>query len=523
MNPRSLLCATLVFLVCSLSLKAQTLTWADDIAPLIYDNCSGCHHDGGIAPFELMSYNHVVAFSSLIYHVIDHRIMPPWPADPNYRHFAYETYLEDDEILAIHNWIDDGMPEGDPMAAPDPPEFLPSGSLLNSIDLSIQIPPYTLQSNFDEYRWFVFELNNSLDTFYINRIETIAGSEEVVHHADVYLDFSGQSILLDQMDPLSGFNGNTGTPNLDKYINAWQPGGMLAEMPDGWGMAVPPGAHMVMEIHYGPGGWGLTDTTRVNFEFVDNPNQVREVDVGWILYDSPPVLLDGPLVIPPNQISTFHQRSAPIGQDLSLIAICPHMHYLGNSYKVWATTPQMDTIPLIDIPHWDFHWQKYYYFQKIQKLPAGSILHSVGTYDNTVNNHDNPNNPPITVFRGPRTTDEMFLTYFIFADYQPGDEHIIQDPDLLVTSIQDVGESVELILFPNPVHDILSLQGELDQPEQLQFRILDTKGTRIKEWQTGFPSRKVNERIDLETLPSGIYFVEWTSRSGKGAATFLKE
>ncbi|MGB3076864.1 MAG: hypothetical protein WBB36_16155, partial [Chitinophagales bacterium] len=38
-------------------LSAQTPTWSDKVAAIIYDNCSSCHHEGGIGPFSLMSYD----------------------------------------------------------------------------------------------------------------------------------------------------------------------------------------------------------------------------------------------------------------------------------------------------------------------------------------------------------------------------------------------------------------------------------------------------------------------------------
>ena len=503
-------------------IAAQSPTWNDDIAPLIYENCSSCHHDGAIAPFELMSYEDVVSYASLIHEVIDHREMPPWPADPNYRHFANETYLEDSEIQAIHDWLNSGMPLGSANDVPAPPIFPPSGSLLDTINFVVKIEPYTLQYNFDEYRWFVIPTNFP-DTVYISRLEVISGLEQVVHHADLSYDLTGTSAALDQQDPLPGFNDNTGAPNINYYINAWQPGGNIAVYPDNWGIAVPPGADFVVEIHYGPGGAGLTDSTKMNLQFIHEPEGVRQVKVGWLLYDSWPVLIDGPLVLPPNEISTFHQKSNPLGADLSLMAICPHMHFLGMSYKVWAETPTGETIPLIDIPHWDFHWQKYYFFQQIQKIPAGSILHSEGKYDNTSNNHDNPNDPPITVFRGLRTIDEMFLCYFIFADYEDGDENIIQDSTLLVsTTAAILQEAPTLHLSPNPVMQELHIRGQLPSSELLRFRVINLKGQEMMKWEMYNRAQIVDERVQVGKLPKGVYYLEWSGEEVKETLGFVK-
>ena len=111
--------------------------------------------------------------------------------------------------------------------------------------------------------------------------------------------------------------------------------------------------------------------------------------------------------------------------DQSLLSICPHMHLLGKSYKVWMETPAGDSIPLIDIPHWDFEWQFYYRFLSPVHVPAGTVFKTEGVYDNTVWNPLNPNDPPQEVTYGSLTTDEMFLVYFIWAAYQEGDEELV--------------------------------------------------------------------------------------------------
>ena len=98
-----------------------------------------------------------------------------------------------------------------PGQEPDPPVFPPGGSLLDTIDFQVAIPPYTLQYNTDEYRWFVIE-NPFPTTVYVNAIEVFAGLDSVVHHADISYDNTGQSLANDLLDPLPGFNGNTGTP-----------------------------------------------------------------------------------------------------------------------------------------------------------------------------------------------------------------------------------------------------------------------------------------------------------------------
>jgi len=536
------------FLLFSLSLNvvfSQNINWSEHIAPIIYENCSSCHHDGGIAPFNLMSYEETAFYGDMIHHVVEERSMPPWPADPDYQHFTGETYLTQWEIDAIHNWVFNGMPYGDEDLEPEPPLFPPQGSLLEQIDYTVSIAPYTLQSNNDEYRWFVIE-NPFDEAVYISQLEVIPGLEEVVHHADLFYDLSGNSLNYDQTDPLPGFNSSTGWPNNDYYVNAWQPGGNIAKYPNDWGIMIPPEAEFVIEIHYGPGGIGLTDSTKMNLTFVTDPNNVRAIKTAWLLTDSAPILTDGPLVIPANEVVTFHQERPPLAQPMSLISICPHMHWLGKSYRVWYETAAGDSIPLIDIPHWDFHWQKYYTFQQIKKIPAGAIIKSEGVYDNTTNNHDNLNDPPITVSKGSTTEDEMFLCYFIYSDYQAGDEDIVLDSTLLYPTIVDtipIGVSdttvyqtdttvtgtntlfqIELPykLYPNPTKNQIILSGNISNKLIIHFQIINNLGQVVHQ-----ETKRSNDlfsvvSFDVNHLFDGIYTLEWWNGTKSQCVEFIK-
>jgi len=480
-----------------------------------------------------------VTVADAIHHVVDERSMPPWPADPDYRHFVGEAYLDSTEIAMIHQWIDYGLYYGDETIEPEPPIFPPQGSLLEQIDFTVAIEPYTLQSNVDEYRWFVIE--NPFDVpVYISQIEVFPGLEQVVHHADLFYDLSGTSLANDDADPLSGFNSSTGWPNNDYYINAWQPGANIVKYPQNWGIEIPPEADFVVEIHYGPDGIGLTDSTIMNLQFITNPVDVRPIKAAWLLSDTAPMLIDGPLVIPANEVVTFHQVSAPLPNDLSIVSICPHMHGLGKSYRVWFESPTGDSIPLINIPQWDFHWQKYYTFQQIQKIPAGSVMKSEGVYDNTVDNHDNPNDPPITVSKGPYTEDEMFLCYFIYTDYEEGDENIIMDSTLLEppTEITMATEEDTMVvdttmtsigiydhtlwrISPNPVKNQFVLEGS-SLASTLHFYIKNTSGQIVQQKRQSNATSTWHTVFDIQSLASGVYFLEWWDGTTQHTLKFVK-
>src|SRR5262245_27125826 len=102
-----------------------------DVASIFYDNCSGCHRPQEIGPFSIMSYkdasnpDHIYAIQAYV----NAGLMPPWKADPDYRHFLDERILTDAEKDLINQWIDGGALPGDTTLAPPPPVF-PTGSQL---------------------------------------------------------------------------------------------------------------------------------------------------------------------------------------------------------------------------------------------------------------------------------------------------------------------------------------------------------------------------------------------------------
>ena len=82
--------------------------------------------------------------------------MPPWLPEPGYGEFANERRLSDAEIALLHQWLDQGSPEGNPSDLPPTPAF-PGDWILGKPDLVVQMPAsFQLQSHGqDVYRNFV--------------------------------------------------------------------------------------------------------------------------------------------------------------------------------------------------------------------------------------------------------------------------------------------------------------------------------------------------------------------------------
>lgn len=494
---------------------AQTPTWADDVACIVYSHCTTCHRDGGAGPFALETYAQAFVKRDDIQDVTGVRYMPPWPPDEGYVSMAHERVLTQKEIDIIAAWADGGGPEGDPGNAPDPPVFT-SGWVISAPDITVKMADYTIPAiSEDLYRAFVLPSGNTTDQF-ITGFEVIPGNSEVVHHVLVFQDTTGQAQALDDADPDPGYTAFGGIGVDDpKLIGFWVPGSQPYFTPPGMGMRLYAGADIVIQVHYPEDADAELDSTRVNFQLDPNPF-LRGLSIDAVL-EHTLTMTDGPLIIAPNTVRTFHnQFTIPI--PTTITAVAPHGHLICVAMKSWAVTPTNDTIPLIDIPDWDFHWQGLYEFRHPIYLPAGSTLYGEATYDNTSANPHNPNDPPQWVFLGEATTDEMMLFFFAWTWGFPSDTNIVIDDSPHAahhegcTTSFPIGMSGtidpdDVRLWPSPAGDVLNVE-LLSGPSDMLLHDASGRVALRKRLANGMNS------VAVGALSRGAYMVEIRSRSG---------
>lgn len=498
--------------------SAQTPTWNEDIACIAFSHCATCHHDGGIGSFDITSYANAYFNRLEIAEATEQRVMPPWPPDPEYRPMAHERVLTQDEIDLIAAWVQGGAPEGPPEAALEPPVF-DNGSVLANADISVIMEAYTIPpSPTDVYQCFVLNIDNPTDR-YITGIEVVPGNTEHVHHVLVFQDTTGQAQQLDDDTPEPGYVnfGGIGV-NSAKLIGIWVPGSDAVFTPPGMGIKLYANADVVIQVHYPASAeTGAVDMTRVNLQLSPS-STLRSISIDPVL-DHINAITDGPLVIAPYQVRSFHSEyTVPVAATIT--AIGPHCHLLGQSMKSWAVLPNGDTIPLIDIPDWDFHWQGLYAFRNPIYLPPGTVLHGEAWYDNTAENEENPNSPPDWVWLGESTTNEMMLFYFAYTNGLPGDTSIVVDDGtdashyLDCAPLQQVGINEasafgQLEVWPSPARDQLFLRSRLRTGELV---MTDVSGRVVRRIRATDPIIT----IAVNDLARGVYSVQHVSNSANG-------
>src|SRR5262245_52380490 len=118
------------------------VTFAKDVAPIVWSRCAPCHRPGAIGPFSLVTYDEVRRRVSAIDTVVAARLMPPWKPLPGKGDFADARRLSDAELRVLRQWIVDGAPEGSRADLPPQPMWTTTWRL-GEPDLVVSMPaPY---------------------------------------------------------------------------------------------------------------------------------------------------------------------------------------------------------------------------------------------------------------------------------------------------------------------------------------------------------------------------------------------
>ena len=466
------------------------VTWSDDMAQIFYDNCTSCHRPNGIGPFSLMTYEEASLAGAALPVIVSSGFMPPWTADSEYQEYSHERTLTSDEIIAITEWVNTGMLEGNVDDAPPPPVYPEDGFISATPDIEVQIPEYTSQASLfaDDYVCFALPLGLTEDKK-LKAFEVIPGNPQIVHHALAYIDPDAT-----YETDLSGICGGP----TEGLIGGYTPGSQPTVFPSNgddlnMGVTIPAGSNLVLAMHYPEGSAGEIDDTSIRLFFYEDEVDIREITTN-------PIIQNWTFNLPANEVTEINANFGFIPDDKSLLSVFPHMHLLGKDIISYGVTSEDDTIPFVSIPHWDFEWQQFYFFRNMIHIPAWTSMEAYGTYDNTVNNPHNPNDPPIDVGAGLNTSDEMFLVYFQYADYVDGDEDIdLEELTALPSLIDDLSniEDRNITVLPNPFSDNVKISTQLSQSSKVSISIYDIEG------------KLIDILVDRENYPPGEQFWTW--------------
>ncbi len=383
----------------------STVTWSRQIAPLVYNNCTTCHHPGGAGPFSLLTYEDARRWAAQMAVVTSSRYMPPWLPEHGFGDFADERRLTNDEIALIAQWAQTGMAQGDASAAPPMPKYSESWQF-GTPDLVLKVEqPFTLPaSGTDVFRNFVLPYPLR-QTHYIRAMEIRPAAPQIVHHANILIDRTGSFRRTHPAQWKQGVPGmelevDTGNDfDPDSNFLFWKPDTPVLVEPEGMPWRLDPGNDLILNMHLKPSGKQEMAAAQIGLYFTDQPPSKQ------------PMLLqlehDAALDIPAGERNFLVEDSLRLPVDVDVLGIYPHAHYLGKRMEAWATLPDQQKKWLILISNWDIDRQSVYRYRKPVFLPKGSVVHMRYTYDNSSGNQHNPHSPPVRVKAGNRSEDEM--------------------------------------------------------------------------------------------------------------------
>jgi hypothetical protein len=505
-------------------LKAQSITYSEHIAPIVYTHCSPCHRTGEVAPFPLTNYTEVASMGSFIKYVTGIRYMPPWKPEVGLREYLNENFLTQTQIQRIADWVDQGMPEGNPALAPPFPNF-PTGSQVGVPDLVLSFSQsFTQQgNNQDHYRYFVLPTGLTQDRDLI-ALEVRPGNSKIVHHTLVWQDNTGQAAQQDAATPEYGFEGGgLSESSLNNQLPGYVPGQKPHVYTHGMGQKLLAGSDLLLQMHYAPTPVPEKDSSTVNLFFA--PQSITREVKSYVMLPTQQILTNGPFIIYPNTVKEFHGRFT-IPFPVTLLGLAPHMHKLGKHWKIYAVKPNNDTIRLMNINDWDFNWQGTFYFKKPVVLPTGSVIHAFAKYDNTTNNIYNPNNPPQTVSWGELTKDEMYYLPLIYLNSLPGDDTLTfgDGGSLSAWSEHTLPTDKLYPIYPNPANEWIKIgfTAGMDGGD-FRLKVYDASGRLIQDVFPGgycMPGFHTFD-VDIRSWAPGVYFIHWEGKQGRQVQSLI--
>ena len=382
--------------------KGTQVTYHRDVARILQQNCEGCHHDKGIAPFALDDLAEVKDRAKTIKRVLEDRTMPPWfaapVADGAVNPWANDHSLSTRDKSDLLAWLNSSdRPLGNAADAPAPLKFASEWSI-GKPDLIVQLsrPVPVKADGVMPYQFKTVETTLTEDKW-VQGYEIIPTAREVVHHVIVNVHAKGARIR------------GGGDEGDDGYWAAYVPGNSSRVYPDGFARKLPAGSTVSFQIHYTPNGKATEDRLRMGLIFAKEPPR-------FAMHTA--AVINHKLNIPPGEANHVEVGQRTLPADLNVTAFVAHMHVRGKAFRYELITADGKSETLLDIPRYDFNWQLRYQLKEPRVLPRGSTVKVTAVYDNSPGNKANPD-PTKTVRWGQQTYDEMMIGYVEYFTPMP--------------------------------------------------------------------------------------------------------
>lgn len=400
--------------------RDESVTFCNQIVRLMQQHCQVCHHQGGIAPFPLVTYEDAYPFAQSIKAAVTSNRMPDGASVridsgcTNEDTFEGVRRLTRSEIAAFVEWVDAGAPEGSPADMPPSLSFDDGDWKAGEPDFQFPNTPEGFRVpgglNRDFFRRFPIKTDFETDRYFVS-FEALPGASDLglqldpVHHVTLFIDPTCGSLEQEKAFAASnpqisgpGFEGEFTYPT--SLVGMWFPGSNPIVLQNGIGIKIPRGACLVMEVHYTT--WHpetIVDKSRVGLRWARTP--VYKERVASRVFNDKFVIPAGAKHFEVNATKTFDD-------EITIYSMAPHMHQFGTDFIAEAALPNGQKRCLADVEY-DFKHQGNYILKQPISLPAGTRINIRAFYDNSEDNPRQLNHPPIDIQSGPSSDKEMCL------------------------------------------------------------------------------------------------------------------
>ena len=423
--------------------RKKSMTFAKDVAPILFKNCVGCHRPDDVAPMSLLSYKEARPWARSIKEKVLTRAMPPWPADPRYGEFSNNTSLSQRDIDTIVAWVDQGAKEGDVR------DLTPAFQVSDTLEIS---KPDIVLSMRQEWEGEAEGIDDNIEFSvptgftedkWIAAIEFLPGNKRAVHHAVVLIQTpemmradqagassssAGNSIFRTQgtnrqvrddvpvIDDGCGSQREGGGNNARFALTVYAPGRNADVWPEGTAKLIPAGSNLIFQMHYSKAtGKPEKDRSGVALLFARKPVEKMVVSLDIMnLYFRIPAGAENHEV---TACSTFKK-------DVQIVSFMPHMHVRGKDMRYEAVYPDGRREILLNVPRYSFYWQMLYKLKKPIAIPKGTRIAVTAHFDNSFRNKYNPDAGRAVRF-GDSTSDEMLAGFVDYIVEKPQGERNI--------------------------------------------------------------------------------------------------
>jgi hypothetical protein len=377
----------------------DNVSYANEIVPILKERCVSCHMEGGIAPFAMTNHQMVQGWSPMIREVLYTKRMPPGQIDNEYVHdFRDVAHITVEETQKLVQWIDNGAQNSDgtdPLA-----EYKPElvKWAYGEPDLLYKIPAQQIPATgVQDYRNIALPLNLEEDVW-VKAIEFEAGDPTVLHHI---IAFAYGPDGVNQFEILNQGIG----------LGAYAPGNEVNTYPEDAGFPLKAGGGLMLQLHYTTSGRETVDESEIALYLWD------EKPARTVLGGS---AADLEINIPPFEARHEMVATAKFRKNSYLTMLGPHMHYRGYDANFKLVYPDGSTEEILNVPNYQFNWQKVYDFEEPKFVPEGTEMVFTGTFDNSEMNPFNPD-PSQTLTWGEQTWQEMFFGFYRYVEAGDGE------------------------------------------------------------------------------------------------------